>query len=464
MNFIMVRKFSFFLLIFVILQFKRVYCSESITCKQQNIQQEERYFHRIIKLRETLYPISKKYKIRGEKILDFNPKLSINTSLVGNIIPILIDKITPIKSDTNKLSEKRMLNVVLLLPFGVKDGTFKDIVGRCALEYYEGLLIALKHIKEIGISVSLKVFDVGLGVELLQNIFDNALIKNTDLVIGGLTGEQIELISAFSDKYGVPYVIPFHFNGDSLLFSDNTYQVSIPKLYLYDKISTIFCNEYNDANIVFYIPNSFGNKIDFIYAIQKKLLTKKITYKVITDENPSYSDIIALLDNSKKNIFVLFDDRCHFLSKIISLLKKIKDTNHSLFISLFGYPIWQNYWIEYADYFFHLNITFYSIFYANPILHEVQSFCDNYKYWYSKKMMDHYPKYGMLGYDTAMFFIQLLNKYGASLAENLDKFKYSGIQNRFHFEKINDRCGFVNTGFFLIKFDEDYVISFDFVE
>lgn len=417
------------------------------------------YFLHTIKSEETLYSISQKYGIKEENILEFNPGLSIETFTTGKIICIPIIKVgEEVKNFTNKLCKKHVVKVALLLPFGLKNGIYKNVVGKHMLEYYKGLLIALKDIKTMGISVDLQVFDIGLDTNLLQDIFNNSKIKSANLIIGGLKEKQIELISNFSIKYNIPYIIPFTSKSKEFLFYSNVYKVNTPQLYLYDKISSAFCLKYKDDNILFYIPNFLGNKMDFINIVQKDLQMKKITYKVIKNIDPTCSDIITVLDSTKNNVFVLFDDKQNVLLNFISLLKEIKSTNPHFVISFFGYPIWQFYSMKYMNDFFYLNIVFYSSFYSNLFSQKVNFFCNSYRYWYSKNLMDCYPKYGMLGYDIGMFFIQLLDKYSSSLAENINKLNYSGIQNNFFFKRINNCGGFINKNIYLIEFNENFSI------
>ncbi|BAG83738.1 conserved hypothetical protein [Candidatus Azobacteroides pseudotrichonymphae genomovar. CFP2] len=414
------------------------------------------FFYHIIQSKETLYSVSQKYRVKEEDILEVNPKLSIETFTTGKTICIPVSK-----RDTciNESQGVHMVKVALLLPFGLKDRTYKNIRGRHMLEYYEGLLVALRDIKANGISVSLQVFDIGSEISSLQSIFNNPCIQSVNLIIGGVTGKQIKLISDFSDKYNIPYVIPFTSKCDEPLFHSNTYQINTPQPYLYSRVSAAFCSKYKDANIIFYSPNFSGNKMDFVDIVQKDLKLREIAYKVIGDSNPAYSDVIKVLDGNKNNVFVLSDDGQDILAKLICLLKIKKESRTYFSISLFGYPAWQVYGMKQTSDFFRFNVVFYSIFYADFTSQKVKSFCNSYRYWYSKNLINSYPRYGMLGYDMGMFFIQLLNKYGISLAENINKSDYLGIQTSFYFERLNNYSGFINTNLYWVEFNKDFTIS-----
>src|SRR5215470_1553844 len=175
-------------------------------------QKSDSLFYHTIHPKETLYSVSRKYQIKKEDILKVNPDLSIETFTIGKVICIPVDKRdTFVKKCTDESKNSRMIQVALLLPFGLKDGTDKEVTSKCMLEYYKGLLIALRDIKAEDISVELHVFDIGSKTNLLQNIFNDPCVQDVNLIIGGLTEPQIKMISDFSDKHNIPYVIPFTF-------------------------------------------------------------------------------------------------------------------------------------------------------------------------------------------------------------------------------------------------------------
>jgi len=126
---------------------------------------------------------------------------------------------------------------------------------------------------------------------------------------------------------------------------------------------------------------------------------------------------------------------------------------------LFGHPSWQVYTAKYSADFFRLNANFYTIFYADPTSSAIKSFHNKYNSWYSRELINRFPKYGILGYDTGMFFIQLLNRYGTSYDVNINKLKYKGVQTDFHFERVNNWSGFINTNTYFVEFGADYKIN-----
>ena len=86
----------------------------------------------------------------------------------------------------------------------------------------------------------------------------------------------------------------------------------------------------------------------------------------------------------------------------------------------------------------------------------MQEFYHKYKTWYSKNLINISPKYGVLGFDTGMFFLGAMYKYGVNFEENIDKIQYKPIQLGFDFERVNNWGGFVNTNIFIVHYKTDF--------
>jgi LysM repeat protein len=438
-------------------------------------QESGSYFYHTIQSKETLYSVSRMYQMKGEDIIDANPGLSIETFTIGRVIRIPTNRVTTPMEGTNEDFNRTLTNALLnssgktksdiksvktalLLPFGLKEGNSpSNAANNRMVEYYEGFLLALKDLKKKGISVDLQVYDIGSGEDLLLAVLKKASMQEVNLIIGGLSDKQIKRIAAFSHEKKIPYVIPFTSKTDEPLNYYTVYQISTPQSYLYSKASAAFYSKYKNDNIIFYIPESSKNKMDFIEIVQKDLTAKKVPYKVIKDEH--LLEIQTLLSSTQNNVFIPSDDSAETLSILMASLKSVLETAPQTAISLFGYPAWQIYTTKYSSDFFLLNAAFYSIFYANPTSSKVKSFHNSFIQWYSREMINTYPKYGTLGYDTGMFFIRLLNKYGTAYDLNVNNLDYSSVQTDFYFERVNNWGGFINTNIYLIEFNPDFTIT-----
>jgi LysM repeat protein/ribosomal protein L7Ae-like RNA K-turn-binding protein len=436
-------------------------------------QESGSYIYHTIQPRETLYALSQKYEVKGEDIVAANPGLSVATFLSGKTIRIPVNMVTtPIQggneavnsAKTNSLLSQtypsesvKVIKIALLLPFGSKGNAASGVSFDRWVEYYEGFLLALQDIKKKGISVDLQVYDTGSDTKEVVEILKKKEIQSVNLLIGGLYDEQIKLISRYSKDNEIPYVIPFTSKSDEPFNNPNVYQINTPQSYLYSKASLAFIERYKNDNIILV---SDATNSEFITTLKSDMDAKKVHYKTVAVENLSNNVFTTNLSPGKKNILVPYNDYSQEnLATFTTQLKTFVATNPDYGISIFGYPNWQVQGAKYSEDFFRLNASFYSVFYTNPTDPEVKTFYNTFYKWYSRIISNSFPKYSILGYDTGMYFIQVIDKFGASFSKHVNEFDYKGIQMNFHFERINNWSGFINTNLFIVDFNPDYSIT-----
>ena len=78
-------------------------------------------------------------------------------------------------------------------------------------------------------------------------------------------------------------------------------------------------------------------------------------------------------------------------------------------------------------------------------------------------MANTFPKYGMLGFDTAYFFLKGLNDYGSNFEDQVKQMQVTPIQTGFKFDRVNNWGGFINRKVFFVHFTKNYeLIKLDF--
>ena len=443
-------------------------------------QESGSYLYHTIQPQETLYGLSQRYQMKGEDIIAVNPGLSIQTFLIGKIIRIPTNRVTsPIQggneavnsSRTNSLltqiypsKEVIIIKVALLLPFGIKEASSQNSPKQRMVEYLEGFLLALEDIKKEGISVILQVYDTGTGTKEIPGILKLKEMENIHLLIGGLSEEQISLLSRFAKEKRIPYVIPFSKSNEPFT-NPNVYQINTPPSTLYSKASLAFSNKYGRDNIIVVMnTGATASQKEFIDLLKQDLHEKKITYKTVSIGPNLVNDIKLSISYYQRNVFVPSDDSSETLSKLLTPLKSVLDSQPNISVALFGYTNWQVYSTKYSDDFFRLNTTFYSLFYSDPTSDDVKSFQNTFQKWYSRSLENNFPKYGMLGYDTGLYFIRLIHNYGAQFEDNINNLKYKGVQTDFHFERVNNWGGFINTNMYLINYNSNNSITKNLVK
>lgn len=439
--------------------------------EKKTVQKEMEY---TVQRRETLYRISRKFNVSSAELIRLNPELKDGLK-AGMVIKIPVEA-EEIVTEQPKMANERETNallnepkqiqrvdriqVALLLPFS----TANPNDAARFIEYYEGLLMAVDSLRNTGCSLELSVFDTGDGTARIQNILKEEALCRATLIIGGLQNEQIKMIAGFAQEKNIKYVIPFTSTSDDVLSNALIYQVNTPHSYIYAKAAQAACNLFGKDNIILISTPGLTEKTDYIQTLKAEFTQQNIPYKEITHQVETFiADMEQVLDPEKRNIVIPTSATLEALNRIrphLRTLSEIATEERPVFsINLFGYPEWQTYTQEALEDFYALNTYIYSFFYADNLSPEVQYFYTKYKNWFSKNLINTFPKYGILGFDTAMFFFDALRKQGANFENNLNRIHYKSIQTGFNFERVNNWGGFINTHIFIVQYRNDFTVA-----
>jgi LysM repeat protein len=421
-----------------------------------------------IERKETMYRLTRKFNVTAEELIAKNPELKkgVKADMVIKV-PVKTEEVItqtavqPREREVNamlsapkQIKKVDKIKVALLLPF------MADQIGQTStttrfVEYYEGLLLAVDSLKNAGVSIELIVRDTGAGTQKLDQILSEAALKDVHLIIGAVENEQIKPIAEFARKNSIKYVIPFTSKNDDVLSNYYIYQVNTPHSYLHARASEEAYKMFYDYNIIFVDTYDTDDKAEFIKTFKLELTQKKVPFKDIVFHAESFAnDVLSLLVTDKRNVIIPISGSRAALNKIRSPLRMVTEANPSFVVNMFGYPEWQTYTRECLDDFYALDTYIYTNFYADNMANDVLRFNAKYKTWYSKEMMNTYPKYGMLGFDTGLFFFDAIHRYGVNFEYNLDKIRYKSIQTGFDFHRANNWGGFINTNLFIVHYNK----------
>lgn len=405
---------------------------------------------------ETLYSIGRAYDVSIEDLIMANPILKDGGLKDGMELTIpgkgdLETKVAalrdPLQSiDTPYASKGETVRVGVLFPFlDGGNGVSRDKI----TEYYEGFLLAVKTLKEKGLNVDIYTFDIGTekNTKKLESLLGTNEMKNLHLIVGGVTKQQIDILTKYSKKTGIKYVIPFG-TSNEINLTPTLFQVTSSHTSLYPEVIKAFKDGYRNYNIVFVSETGSNNdKSDFTDELKKDLSKSNISFKTISNSGSLIDDITNALDVSKKNVLVPTSSSEMTLRRISTAINSMEPDK----ITLFGYPEWQIY-TEHRNLLHKYDSRIYTIFFVDDQQKEVRNFVDDYRYWYNKDLIVSFPKYGYLGYDMGLYFLTALNRYGSSFESNVNNLKIPTLQSAIHFDQVNSKGGFVNNGIYFVNY------------
>ncbi len=447
--------------------------------KEISRETDEKELEYTVQKRETMYSLCRKFNISSYELIQRNPKLKQGVK-AGMVIyvPIKEDQTVSVQpeskptepviqseAEVNALlsapkNNKRLnqLKVALLLPFNPSGNT---AASSRFVEYYEGMLLAVDSLRSQGFSLDLSVYDTGEGTKRIQEILTGETLPNVDLIIGAVQNDQIKLLADFAKTHDIKYVIPFTSKNDDVLSNACVFQVNTPHSYLYSKAAERGRELFANDNIIFVNVPDKDEKTEFIKTFKEELQDHNIPYKEMDYNVELFAEEIDsfYMVDSCRNVVIPTSSSIEALHKIKTPLRMLAETQTDYTVALFGYPEWQTYVRDALEDFYVLDTYIYSNFYADNLSQPMHDFYDKFKTWYSKDLINTYPKYGILGFDTGMFFFGAMNRYGANFEDKLEDLHYPSIQTGFDFRRVNNWGGFINTNIFIVHYHKDYTVT-----
>ena len=436
-----------------------------------------------IQRKETVYSISRMYGITEEELMAANPEIKNKKLKKGKFlcIPYAQKKVAGTSKaptqqedstltdaqlfDKNKKESKKIATIkaAVVLPFNTDGTGTKDEQVRM-VEYYEGFLMAVDSLKEKGVSIDLYTYDSGKTTASVKQILNKPEMKTMDIIFGPAHADQVKPMAEFAEKNNLRLVVPFTSKGDDVFNNPSVYQINTPQSYLYSEVYEHYLRKFPDAHVVFLDANTgHTDKADFIKGLKEELKNRQMTFKELKGEDINPEGMKLVVDSLRENVIIPTSGRNVALIKILPQLIVTSREHPNYNMKLFGYPEWQTYTDDHLASFFELDTYFYSSFYTNNLFPEAIRFTNAYRKWYSKDMANTFPKYGMLGFDTAYFFLLGLHKYGSNFEDSMNQMMITPIQTGFKFDRVNNWGGFINRKVFFVNFTKNFeLIKLDF--
>ncbi|MFV0536556.1 MAG: LysM peptidoglycan-binding domain-containing protein [Dysgonomonas sp.] len=410
---------------------------------------------------ETLYSISRKHNVSVESLLAANPSIKESGLKEGTTLSIPGKTSMPNQSNhrpvepqvvTESISKGETARIGVFFSF---TDTGSSIQNDKLAEYYEGFLLALRDLKAKGLNAEVYTFDIDSekNTKKLESLLTTNEVKNLHLMIGGVSKQQIEVMSKFSKKAGIKYVIPFG-STSSIDSNPDLFQMTTSHSNLFSEIISAFTKKFDDYNVIFISETGSNDKSEFVAELKKGLSKSNIQYKTITGSENLLENINANL-RSGRNILVPASSSEATLRKISSMVGLLNSSS----VSLFGYPEWQAY-TQHTEALHKFDSYIYSIFFLDEQQKEAQDIASQYKSWYGKNMINSYPKWGYLGYDAGLFFLTALKQYGSDFGSNLTRMKVQTLQSAINFERVNSKGGgYINNGLYFVHYKTNSLIE-----
>ena len=465
--------------------------TQTVQSTQQSADKEDNCkTEHVVKRKENIYRISRMYGISELELVNANPQLRERKLQKGEVLCIPYSKAEQEKLSATKPAQQEeqtpmviiptneelfaglkttpedieQIKAAIILPLMLEDSISSEQMKM--VEFYEGVLLALDSLKRQGVSIDLYVYDSGNKWASIQPILAKPEMQQMNLIIGPVYDQHIAEAAAFAESNGIRMVVPFARQVDAVFTNPYIYQVNTPQSYFYSEVYDRFFMQFPHPNVIFF-ESPEEKDDDLISGFKRELSYREVPYTVLLADTATNKDtIMTRLDTERQNILMMTSEKSGSLNNMIPIFQLlVRDTASTKYdMHLFGYPQYQVYTNNHLASFYEIDTYFYSSFYTNNLLPEAKAFHQKYRRTYSKEIVNRYPKYAILGFDIAYYFLKAMHLYGTDMDSRLGEMKYTPLQTGFKFERVNNWGGFINRKVFFVHFSRDYelqTIDFD---
>ncbi|MBO4451550.1 MAG: LysM peptidoglycan-binding domain-containing protein [Bacteroidaceae bacterium] len=414
-----------------------------------------------VKKKETLYSIAQRFGVTMDEIVAANPTIEPDKKdriKKGQMLCIPFTQaelkaMRPVEAEEEEIiiKEPVPVNFAIIMPFGLNQQK-KTREAITMIDFYEGIMLAVSEMKRDGVSGKVYAFDEAQ----IDSVLALPQMKKVNLIIGAKDANNINKLKAFTEKNNISLVVPLSSSTTLVNNTHNVYQVN-QKMDndTYDRAFASFSAMHPNTNYIFVNIEDQTDKADYVMRLKNYLNSEQISYFNCDFQN--IANIVEMLTTNKENYIIPSSSTKTAFDRLVKRLGELALDSYR--INLFGYTDWQAFADKSIDAFKKYQCMFFTSFYNNPNATETYAFNQRFRSTFGRDQYNTYPRYGMLGYDIANFFVRNMYIEGEDFAANIENLTSEAIQNPMHFTHKNTWSGFINNAMMFVKYNSDGTIS-----
>ena len=343
----------------------------------------------------------------------------------------------------NWLTGKGSADIALILPFNASGKPSES-----NMDFYSGVLLALRQLEKEGVKATLNVFDLQAGVpssyDLGKNDFVLGPITASDLTtILGVTGGQVPVISPLDQRAG-----------DLADTHRGFIQAPSSAASQYAELAAWAAEDRarEDKIILVTETTSNGSTAPAI-GVRQALVDAGTPFETVSwtqaQGRSLPASLTSVLTKSGVNRIIVASEKEAFVSDIVRNLSILLGRGYK--IAMYAPSRVRTFETVDSSLYHQDHLHICSPYFADYETSEVKAFVRAYRALYRTEP----SQFAFQGYDLAHFFAKIVAKYGNGWTRALTRTTETGLHTDFRFEKTPSGS-FRNTGIRRIVYDTDY--------
>ncbi|MBR2163217.1 MAG: LysM peptidoglycan-binding domain-containing protein [Bacteroidales bacterium] len=338
--------------------------------------------------------------------------------------------------------------VTLILP--MKAST--ENASRNNLDFYSGVLLAVRDIAETGISTELNVYDSSDS----SHPVTSEDIRNSDVVIGPVSGTDLSRLLQ-NDPSPKAVVSPLDPRAESLAQSNKGFfQAPTPHKIQYTDLINWVREDMMEGDTLLVISEKGARPNESVAVMSEIIDSSGLAFNRFSYSILEGRDVIeplkSIMTATGNNRVLIVSDSEAFVNDVVRNLNIL--LHQKLNVTLYAPSKIRSYdTIEVENLHntsLHVSLG-YNIDYDNP---QIKNFLMKYRALFNTEP----SQFAYQGYDIATYFINMCSRYGNRWMKKVDENDRAMLQSTFRFRKT-DGEGYVNNGVRRIVYDKDWKIT-----
>lgn len=340
---------------------------------------------------------------------------------------------------------------------------FKQFYGSSEnfIQFYEGVLLAVKDIKKSGVDINLHVFDTQLKADSIRSFISRPEFLQTDLIIGPIYPRVQTEVAQIAAKNRIPIVSPLASRSDMLTRNPQYFQVNPSRDYLAVRTAEMVAEEYYNSNFIIlktrdYKGTSEGRMVELLREkfFNSGFLSQNegVNFTFYDFKSEGAFGLRRIMSKKKENVVYIPTSDEGELSIAIS---NVNNLAGEYSITLIGSSRYPNYQSIQLDHYHNLKLKYVTPYWVDYSSPGTIQFIEDFKSNFGTEPNN----YGRQGYDVTRYFMRVLTGYGNNFEDCLPYFHMDQIQGNYHFEKASQFGGYMNQGVSVISYTRDYDVK-----
>lgn len=348
----------------------------------------------------------------------------------------------------------RLLRVGVVLP--LKEASQR---GQKMVEFYQGVLLAVDSLRHNGVSVDIVARHSGTTETEMSELLAGGELADRDVVFGPLDAAQLPTLSDYCLRHGTRLVVPFTASTAQLRTNPLMYLVTAPRAQIQAQAAAVFNQQFSNSHFVFVEAGDANDEGRSMELQLRSVLNARGAF-LRTVEIDADDDSYAMAFNPlRHNVVVVNSATIRAINKLMPRLRDYQRANPDCQITLLGYPSWQTFTSTLLADFYRFDTHIYTSFYRNPLALSTRQFDQLYQYWFHQPMQNTFPRWGMMGFDVAWYFLKGLATYGDALESNLQNLHPAHYQTPMLFALPDTGGGHLNICVEVVHYTREQTIE-----